>query len=421
MVFEKYEARFRQELKKGLFDLLYDQVLDSGERHMLRLCALYRELILIPERHLEGLAARVGDEGAFARLVRRAILDRSGESYHLHSLLRQLTAGRAESEAVLEDHRAIAKAWLESVRYKQRFDIIDLTAPNEAFYHLEQSESFLEMGELEARFLRLDVPQRLEEISRRLSDERRDREARPVLELWSRVEPQNPKPFRFLGEILSRLEGRGSTTVLKCFEKAIELTPDMPQYWSGYGSCLLARREGEVFLERLDGLAPSLRKSLLANNFVADVRNECLASLGSQGAEEAAAQRAQRLASGSASPADCTNQAKWLRLQKKPEEALRVLDQARERGMENAYTLALRDDVLEDLGRGGEAAASREQRLAAGSLHPADYNNQAKWLRSQKKPEEALRVLDQARERGVENEYTTGLRRVIQEDLAKLH
>ncbi len=411
-VFETYPERFRQELKKGLFDILYEKVLSASERHMLRLCAMYREGVLIPERHLERLGTRVGEMTAFGGLIRRAILEQSGESFRLHDLLGKLTLGQAAAkEEMLDDHQAIAEAWLESLRYRQRADLPDLFLPaNEAFYHLDQAENFLELAKLEDKLLRFDVAPRLEALNLRLHSEGRAREHRAVLELWARVEPQNPKPFRFLGELLSKIEGKASESTLLSLEKAIELSPDMPHNWSGYGRCLQARRQPEVFLSRFAALTAEMRRQLLQNPYVNDIHGQLLASRGGQEAAEVAAEREGRIATGSLVPTDYNNQAKWLLSQKKPDEALVLLDLARQRGVQDAYSLALRDDVLTDLGRGEEAAADRERRIAAGSRDPVDYNNQAKWLLAQKKPAEALVVLDLARERGLEDEYIRNLR-----------
>lgn len=80
----------------------------------------------------------------------------------------------------------------------------------------------------------------------------------------------------------------------------------------------------------------------------------------------------------------------------------------------------LRDSYVNDIhgqllaSRGGQAAAEvaadRERLIDAGSLNPADYNNQAKWLLSQEKPAGALALLDLARQRGLEDEYIRTLR-----------
>ena len=87
-----------------------------------------------------------------------------------------------------------------------------------------------------------------------------------------------------------------------------------------------------------------------------------------------------------------------------------MLDQARQQNCANDFTEAIYATALEAAGRDDEAAALRQEKIAAGSRHPAFYANHAKWLLDKKDDANAaLRVLDQARQQNCANNFTEAI------------
>lgn len=72
-VLQRHRDVLVDELEKKLFIELYDHVLSDATRHMLRLCALYRDGV--PDTHADRLNHRVDDSDAFDSLIRRLLDD----------------------------------------------------------------------------------------------------------------------------------------------------------------------------------------------------------------------------------------------------------------------------------------------------------------------------------------------------------
>ncbi|WP_279212811.1 metallophosphoesterase [Delftia acidovorans] len=76
----------------------------------------------------------------------------------------------------------------------------------------------------------------------------------------------------------------------------------------------------------------------------------------------------------------------------------------------NDYVIAVHATALNAAGRDDEAAKLRQARIDAGSLHPALYNDHAKWLHNKKDDAStALKVLEQARPRIRANDFTEAI------------
>ena len=74
------------------------------------------------------------------------------------------------------------------------------------------------------------------------------------------------------------------------------------------------------------------------------------------------------------------------------------------------HVVAIQSTALEAAGCDDEAAALRQEKIAAGSRHPAFYANHAKWLLDKKDDANAaLRVLDQARQQNCANNFTEAI------------
>ena len=88
-----------------------------------------------------------------------------------------------------------------------------------------------------------------------------------------------------------------------------------------------------------------------------------------------------------------------------------MLNLAAERGCADAYTDAIRAQVLEKLNRGPEASTLRLETIKKGTAHPVFYVEEAKYQQQHENDlAEALRILDLARDRGESNHYTEAVR-----------
>ncbi len=105
-----------------------------------------------------------------------------------------------------------------------------------------------------------------------------------------------------------------------------------------------------------------------------------------------------------------TSEAHW-QLHKRPpnpQEALRILDLAMQRGCADDYSASVRAAVLEVMGRGDEASSLRRSLIAAGTRSAAIYNAEAEWLLSRQPPDAdaALQLLQVPRREGFADEFT---------------
>jgi len=108
-IVERHNGQFYKELETSLFNDLYERVLNSAEQYVLRLCALYRDII--PHHHVELLNQHAGDDNAFDHLVRRFLLnpDERQERYGLHSLFADLLHERSKNQDLHQDHALLVK------------------------------------------------------------------------------------------------------------------------------------------------------------------------------------------------------------------------------------------------------------------------------------------------------------------------
>ena len=79
----------------------------------------------------------------------------------------------------------------------------------------------------------------------------------------------------------------------------------------------------------------------------------------------------------------------------------------------NDYVLMELASCLASLARHADASVLRQAQIAAKTRNAVFYNDEANYLLRQRRADEALKVLDLARERGVENEYSLSIRASI--------
>jgi predicted MPP superfamily phosphohydrolase/tetratricopeptide (TPR) repeat protein len=412
-VLQRHPARLYHELEKSLFNDLYDQVLTPPQRHMLRLCALYRQSI--PYQHEGALDQRVGEPGAFDALVQRFMLspDERQERYDLHSLFAELALQRirAGSEEYQADHAVIGEEWLRPVRGVSRGKLPHLLAANEAAHHLLEAQAFARLRELSHTLLGRDTPAALEAWSDRLHELGDIENRRHVLELLVALQPDDPKARRFLGECIEKLDGRGSSIALGHYLRAHELSPTVPHNLANIGRCLLARQEADRFVTLVDGLSDYVRERAV-NAHVHDIYSRCLEQMGD--GEKASRHRQEQIRKGQADAPIYNDEALYQRERKRYPEALAVLDQAERAGVMNDYLWAVKAGVLQDAKRGDEASRLRQARIHAGSRDAVFYNDEAIYRRDQGDYEGALAVLELAERNGCADDFMPNTRRSIE-------
>nr|VFJ65378.1 MAG: Calcineurin-like phosphoesterase [Candidatus Kentron sp. FM]VFJ65650.1 MAG: Calcineurin-like phosphoesterase [Candidatus Kentron sp. FM]VFK15819.1 MAG: Calcineurin-like phosphoesterase [Candidatus Kentron sp. FM] len=400
-----YPLEFYRSLEERLFNDLYRNVLAPAQQHLLRLAALYRQPI--PDEHVEALQQRVGDQNAFRALLQRFLLSPDPEESHytLHTLFAELAAKRLDSSGfdVQVDHRVVADAWLAGVGTGNWRSLRRVRAANEAAFHLLEAEEFHRLRELSESLLGWDTPFKLEAWSARLHERNDMENGRYVRELLVKLDPDNHKAHRFLGETIERLDGRGTDQALTHYRRAFELNPSFPPYLANLGRCLLQRREYGRFVALVDGL-DDYNRARAVNAFVDDIYSQCLQRMGE--GEAASKIRQEQIRQGTRNPALYNDEADYLGKQQRYTQALAVLDKAERAGVMDEHLWAVKAGILQAAGQGEAASQLRQGRIAAGIRNAVFYNDEALYQWQQRDdPNTALAVLEQAAAAGCANDH----------------
>ncbi|HEX3529407.1 MAG TPA: metallophosphoesterase [Thermoanaerobaculia bacterium] len=415
-VLARHEAKLLEELNDALFGDLFDDVLTTHETSILKTCSLYREGLAIPDLHVETLSRQAGDKGdAFQGLVRRCIITPgpNQEHYYLHALLAKLARQRfaADGEEFRLAHEMVADAWLSRLKLSQRPTLANIVATREALYHLAQAERFDRLAEITASLLDKGVVPFLEDLQRRLFDQRRFKEQKDVLALWVALEEDNHKAHRFLAEAIERLERRGADEALRHYEIALRFMPAYPQYLASFGRCLLARGEEARLLEHVRAMDAGDRRNALADDVFFSVYSACVARSGQP--EEASRLRQERIAAGSRNAACYNDEALYLHRNGDTAGALRVVELAGKNHAVDDYTLAIKAQILGESGQPEEASRLRQERIATGSRNAAFYAEEALYLHRKGNTAGALEILDRAERDHATAELTASIRKTI--------
>jgi tetratricopeptide (TPR) repeat protein len=233
-------------------------------------------------------------------------------------------------------------------------------------------------------------------------------EQRQVLSLITQLDPDDHKAWRFLGECWQREGGNQSAKALDAFERALALYPGYPQYLANVGKCLLAQGESGAndFLTRL--ASHRMQYPGAIDDVVVSIESACLQK--TQSGPAASVVRRTQIDVGSLNPALYCAEADYQRASGNFEEALRLLDLARERGCADDYTQSIRATVLAAMGDGEGASIVRRCQIDAGSRNPVFFASEAEYQQACGNFDEALRLLDLARQRGCADDYTESIR-----------
>ncbi len=393
---------------------IYDHTLTEGERRALTCCALYRSRI--PNDHIRVLDRAAQGLGACASLERAGLLIREVDGYRLDSSVREFARACIRGGSP-DMHRVYIEPWLRTMEAEPPRSRSLRQAAVEAAYHLlKASYDQLRSRLGDALPYGEELERLLAETSYRLFRQGHFAEDRSLLKILVALDPDNPKSLRYLGERISRLEGRASERALDCFLEAFRLCPDFPPYLANIGRSRRARGEAALFVALVEGLDPEIRE-LAVNAHVAAILALALADLGRF--EEASQLRQRWIDRGARHAALFNDEARYQHQQGHCERALALLDEAVKGGAADKYTESLRGAVLETLGRGGDASMMRQRLLDQGSCDPAIFHDEAHYLLGLGRAKRALELLDEAEKRGACTDYTISIRGKVLEDLGQ--
>ncbi|WP_122692433.1 metallophosphoesterase [Pseudomonas atacamensis] len=409
-VLKQYPDDYAQTLYDKLFRDLYENVLTEGERCLLFACSLYRDGVHYS--HLPRLEEALVAHDAGAALIRRRLLTESGDWLYLHDLAAEQARNLAPDENRTHAlHQVIANYWLDELRGQKALMDANIRRALEALYHLEQGG----LGERVVEIAPVLFGRRPEETVKalwRMNDRyfasRQDEKISAILEYLLKVSPSDHRAMRFLGECRRRLFGFKDPEALNLFQQATRLHPGFAQYWANYGHAAIASQVKEtvdVFVAEVTEAPERAR-----DDHVVAVYATALEATGRD--DEAANLRQEKIDAGCLDAAFYADHAKWL-LEKKDDAdaALKVLELSRRRKCANDFTEAIYATALEAAGRDDEAMEMRRERIAAGSRNGAFYADLALWLLDKKGDvTSALKVLEQARQRGCDDDVTATIR-----------
>ena len=408
-ILRQHADDYATELYEKLFRDIYENILTVPEREMLYACSLYRRGLHYT--HLPRLATILRSPSASDALMRRRLLTGDEEWYYLHDLAAEQAHKLSPSAAhtiFLQHH--IADFWLSDLTGQNMLLEPNIRRALEALYHLEQAGEGHRVTEIAAELLGRRPNEaaallwRIEEAFNQRNDRER---VCMVLDYLLKVVPDDTKAMRFLGEYRRKLYGKADARALMLFRDAVHYDPGYPHYWANYGHAAIACGAEALrgFLEAITSAPPAA-----INDQVTAVYASALHAAGQ--CEAASTLRQEKITAGSGNAIFYADEAKWLLDgQHDPEGALAVLDLARKRGCADDFIEAIRASALHAAGQSGAASTLRQEKIAAGCVDAIFYNDEAKWLLDGKHdPEGALAILDLARKRGCEDDFTEGIR-----------
>lgn len=369
-------------LDEKLLSILHDEIIGDSERSLLRILALYRNVI--PQDHADKLEDGIGVSHAWQKLRRLGLLPiDNNKDHYLHGFItgwirQKMALGDTElspdyassiPEEISSMHLLIAQCWQHQIG--RQIEQINLQRANEAFYHLLCADYLAEIdiwiAHLEGKEIGWSECALWGIYHRRRNAGESVIRQQEVLQIIVNIYPRDSKAWRFLGECLQKTESMGCDEAIYAFEKALQLNPNFPPGVANLGQALLAQGKAgaEVFLERLKNHQKSYPDSV--NNYVQSVQNRCIQLV--VDAAEASRQRRLAIEDGSMNSALYNEEALYqLEQQQNPDKSLNILEMAKSFGATDVYTDSILGKVLEQLGRGPEASQLRMKLILEGTV-----------------------------------------------------
>lgn len=422
---QRFLAQAEDRLEQFLITDLFERVLSDGERSLLLALGLYRGYV--PHDHAEPLERALSAAGSWRGLDRRCLLatDANQERFFLHGFisgwLRQRLGysadGLDDAEAVATEaakgakaralHSAIADLWLSQVRGRTHVTLINIERALEAFHHLVASGNAARIREIAVDLIAARKEGALDRLwflcNAQFREGAEDKDLEKVLRYILRVDPNDHKALRFLGECIQRSRSRGDAEAIRCLRRALELRPSYPPYMADLGVALLATGvDGAAeFLAIVDHARTAHPQAI--NDVVVAVELDCLQAA-SPNTEEASTRRQQLIAAGTKHSAFFGAEANWLIEKNEPERALAVIDSARARGCMDDVLTVLRAKALHVAGRDDEASEVRRSAIQHGSREPSIYLVEARWQWARRNFRAAASVLERLRALGLDSD-----------------
>ena len=427
-----------EKVEDSLLNDLFEAVLSPSEKKLLQALALYRDAI--PHDHADHLEQQLNTPEAWLGLDHRCLLasDARHERYYLHGFIagwlraRLGYAGDAENdeadfdrgtsnsqhELARELHSAIAECWLKQLAGSNRFTPLNIERALESFHHLLCAGDGDKITRIAITLLgghKEWALQRLWKLSDQLHNSKAPAHSkRSVLQFIIQLDPTACKAYRFLGESFAHKEGWASPQALACFKKACELRGDFPQYWANLGNAAeLGGEEAQAFLEHLDAAVKTYPNA--ENEAVTFARSKCLVALGQHDA--ASLVRINQIRGGSRHPQTFAAEVGFLRQRKELKNAFELIALSKKRGCYDLELRALHADVLQHSGDEESASKLRNECIGEEIRYTATYVDEAVHLLSKERPNDAIAILERARNLGLRDDdhVTAVLGRAYQE------
>ena len=428
---ERHINEVVEQVENSLLKDLFDDVLSPSEKKLLQALALYRDAI--PHDHADHLEHQLNTPDAWLGLDHRCLLasDARHERYYLHGFIagwlraRLGYAGDAENDEADFDrvtsnsqrelarklHSAIAECWLKQLAGSNRVTQLNIERALESFHHLLCAGDGDKITSIAITLLGGHKEWALQRLWK-LCDQLHNSKASPhtqrsILQFIIQLDPLDHKAYRFLGESFEREEGWASTKALECFKKACELRGDFPPYWANLGNAAaeLGGEEARAFLEHLDA-AVKIHPNA-ENEAVTFARSKCLVALGQHDA--ASLLRMNQIRGGSRHHQTFSAEIGYLRQRNDLQNAFELVELSKKRGCYDLELRALHADVLQHSGNKESASKLRNECIAEGIRYPATYVDEAMYLLSKKQPNDAIAILERARNIGLRDDHITAV------------
>ena len=115
------------------------------------------------------------------------------------------------------------------------------------------------------------------------------------------------------------------------------------------------------------------------------------------------------IAAKTSDPIPYVDQAKALFKKQQYQEALAVIELAKQNNAYNEHTSSIEGRILKAMGSGADAIALYHSKIDAGAINPAIYNDLTQLYFEHKDYKQALAVVGQAKQNNAQNEHTISI------------
>lgn len=364
-VLRRHREHLDQGIENRLLGDLYANVLSEREQQLIQAVALYRAVI--PHDHLEQLERNLDAAGAWDGLDRRCLLSASADDskFYLHSFIAAWLRTHQLGYADHGEDSAVEFAEVTSEVMRQHAYKL----------HAMIATCWLQQLGSSRKATLLNIERALEAFHHLILAGDIDRVHGISVELFTGNLEWAMQRMKALGDYLHKT-GAPNDQLLKVLEYRAVLDPDDHMVQRFLGECWL-RKEGEASANALRCFEAACKLRRDFPPYWANLGRALLAK-GKTGAQD----YLQRLTT---LEQDCPQ----------------AIDE---------HVLAIQSNCFEIVGNASQASAIRMTHINAGSRNPAFYVDEAKAQLEGDDVVDALRILDLAKNNGVDNGYTQSTR-----------